>query len=283
MKPKNSHFYLFRYQMLPVDRHIQPDMLEGISSAEDLLRKKNEFFAAALKAISTFQYSHADLVTKTLYESQDFYLFRVAVNRSLSLEKKDFTVEEVENWPSVLFAIWNAPDKQMIAVQKRLTAFQKPETMAKIIVDSLAQTLLHRQIRLVLEPLFDQKIFWDIISKHEGRVAAVEFEFVTPNMANISESLAEDLKTFAKATNSTRNRYQIEADKDSSLKIDRDNAALVGLVEYSALGGGDIAVRIANLKKRIHTQKSVKEVEVSELRLQGTPEEVAAVLKGIMS
>jgi hypothetical protein len=269
--------------MLPVDRHIQQDMLDGIASVDDLLRRKNEFFANALQAISTFQYSYADLVTKILFMSEDFYLFRVAVNRSLSLEKKDFTVEEVENWPSVLFAIWNTPDKQMIAVQKRLAAFQKPETMAKIIIDSLTQTLLHRQIRVVLEPLFDQKVFWDIISKHEGRVSAIEFEFVTPNMANISASLADDLKTFAKDTNSTKNRYQIEADKDSSLRIERDNPALVGLVEYSALGGGDIAVRIAKLKKRIHTQKSVKEVEVSELKLQGTPEEIALVLKGIMS
>ncbi len=282
MKTNKARFHIYRYQLLPFDRHFQGDLIDGIKTADDLIARKNEFFADAVRSIKSFGLGQTDTLTKKLLEEDNFFLYKVAVNRSLSRETKDFTEEELDNWPSIIVAIWNEPDKQLIAVQRRTTAFQSTDTVVRLIFGSIAPNLAKRQIRLLWEPLFEKKVFWDIIRRFEGKVQEIEFEIITPNMANISGSLPEDLREFAKQTNSTRNKINISSDPSSALKVEPANKTVSGLVEYSSEGGGDITVRIIGVKKKIHTSSTVKEVEINEFHLQGTAAEVVETIKGIL-
>lgn len=246
------------------------------------MARKNEHFRDALLSVEDFSTVRAQLVTKMLYQDDDFFLFKVAVNRSIHRETKEFTVEDLDNWPSVLMAVWNDPAVQIIAIQKRSAAFAKSEILVKAVLLHVEAWLDAIQLRVHYEPLFELKKFWDIIRRHEGRVQSLAFHFVTPNMANISGSLPEDLKNFGKETNSATNTLQITSDSESALKIESENETLQGLVNYSAEGGGNISIKVAGLKKKYNTSTTVKEIELSEVDISGPAEEVVAVLKDLL-
>jgi len=282
MKTTASQFELYRYQLLPIDRFLQGDLWSGISSIEELISKKNELFSSALSEVDHFANSKIETATKCLYSKNDFFLFRIAANRSLHRETKEFKEEYIDNWPSVLVAIWNNPEIQMFAIQRRTTAFSSTEAVVKLILETLRSPLSNFHLRAIHEPIVERKVFWDIVEKYEGKIKKLEFEFITPNMANISGNLPENLKEFAKATNSVKNKIDIESDSESNLHIEKNNSTISALSDYTSDGGGNIAIKVSGLSKKINTSKTVKHIEISEMELQGTAEEVADILKEIM-
>jgi len=256
MKRTSSQFELYRYQLLPIDRYLQGDLWSGISSIEELLQKKNEIFNSVLQEVDQFYNSRTETATKRLYADNNFFLFRIAANRSLHRETKEFKEEYIDNWPSVLVAIWNDPDVQMIAVQRRTTAFRTTEAVVKLILETIYSSLARFHLRAIYEPIVERKVFWDIVEKYKGKIQKLEFEFITPNMANISCNLPENLKEFAKATNSVKNKLNIESDKESSLHIEKNNKTISSLADYTSDGGGNIAIKVAGLyKKSIHQKR----------------------------
>lgn len=179
-------------------------------------------------------------------------------------------------------AVWNDPEVQMIAVQKRTTAFQSTESIVTLFLDAVRPLLSHYHLRVIHEPIVERKVFWDIIKKYEGKIEKLEFEFITPNMANISGTLPENLKEFAKETNSVKNKLAIESDSEASLHIEHNNSTISSLAEYTSDGGGNVSIKVAGISKVIKTSKNVKSVEISDMELQGTAEEITEILKAIM-
>ncbi len=212
----------------------------------------------------------------------EFILLRIAHNRSINRETKEFKNEIIDSWPSLLVAIWNHPEKQLIAVQKRSKAFTSCQSATKLILDSISDQLEHHHLRSIHEPLFEKQLFWRLLNQYHGRIKSVEFEIITPNMANISATLAEDLKTFAKTTNSTRNKLRIEADPDAPLHLEESNQTLQGLVGYSSEGGGNISLKIDGVHKKHNTSKTVKEIQLGDMEMQGNAEAITSVLKELM-
>lgn len=277
-----TNFQLYRYQILPIDRYLQGNLLTGVSTVEELIRRKNEFFSEALLGTNSFSSAKYATATKKLFQEDDFFLFKIANNRSIHRQTKDFGDEIIDNWPPVLVAIWNKPDKQLIAVQKRTSAFSSGDVVAKLILGKLSEQLSRNHLRATHEPLFEKKQFWTILNQHKGKVRSVEFEIVTPNMANISGALPDDLKEFAKQTNSTRNNLKIESDPDSSLRLEEDNKTLQGLVSYSSEGGGNISVKIDGIKKIYQTSNTVKEITLDGAEIEGSAEQVVQALKELL-
>lgn len=275
-------FELFRYQILPIDRYLQGNLLTGVATIEELIERKNELFAQALSGASSFSNKKHETVTKRLYDRDGFFLFKIANNRSIHRETREFKDEIIDNWPSILVGIWNRPDKQLIAVQRRTSAFSSGEVAVKLILGRLSDQLGNHHLRAIHEPLFEKQQFWSILNQHQGKVKAVEFEIVTPNMANISGTLPEDLKEFARQTNSTRNTLKIESDPEAPLHLEESNRVLQGLVNYSSEGGGNIAVKIDGIKKRYQTSKTVKEVTLGELEMQGGAEQIVQALRELL-
>ncbi|MCG9627198.1 hypothetical protein L1D34_20380, partial [Vibrio mediterranei] len=181
MSSKTNTFELFRYQILPVDRYFQGDFFNGVHNVEELIKHKNKFFAEALQGQSDFSNKRHKTVVKQLLHHGDFYLYRIAHNKTLHRETRDFKDETIDSWPSILVAIWNHPDKQYIAVQKRTTAFAKCETVAKLILEKIEPQLTHFQLRAIYEPLFEKQQFWTLLRKYRGKVKSVDFEIITPN------------------------------------------------------------------------------------------------------
>ncbi|MBV7389040.1 hypothetical protein KRX11_10410 [Pasteurellaceae bacterium TAE3-ERU1] len=275
-------FELFRYQLLPIDRYTQTDFVSGINSTEELIKNKNKFFAEAVNNTKEIKSKKSKVLKKALYDKSDFFLFKIALNKTILRETEEFKSEVIESWPSILVAIWNDPDKQIIAIQKRSCITKSLDEVVKMILNSIESNLRTYQLTAIYEPMFEKNYFWAIVNEHDGKIKSIEFEIVTPNMANISYSLSEDIKDFAKATNSTRNKLKLESDPASSLSLDKDNKTLNGLVNYSSEGGGNISLKINGIKNKIHTSKTVKTVEISELEINGSAEKIVDSLKEIL-
>lgn len=277
-----SRFHLFRYQILPISREIQQDFIEGIQDVDDLLAKKNEIFWTSLNKVRKFE-SRSELAHKIVFFEDDFAIYKIAANRSLSRETVDFKEEELDNWPSIRVIVWNQPDKQVIAVEKRTSAFQHTDTVVRMIIDAVNFSLSKRLLRAHWEPQFEKAVFWDLIKKHKEKIHEINFELITPNMANISNVLGDELKNFARNTNTATTSLKLESDPSSALSVSQNDPSISSLVDYSAQGGGDISIRIRGLKKKIHTSKTVKEIDISEADLTGDPKHVAQNLKQILS
>lgn len=283
MAGKLVRFHLYRYQLLPISRHFTPHLFDDDTpkTMDELLARKNAIFAEALRK-AEFKSARSEIVVKPLADRDDFFLFRIAANRSLSRETKEFTTEELDNWPKILVAIWNDPATQMVAIQERTAAFQQTKAVAAIIFEAVDDFLRQKQLTVAYEAIFEKQTFWNIVRRYEDRVREVVFEIITPNMANISRSLSEDLVTFAKNSNSIRNKIAIQADPSSALHLSESDETLQGLVDYSSLGGGNISLRIKNMKKRINTESDVKEVEIDELELVGDPAVIEQILRTLL-
>lgn len=276
-----TRFNLFRYQLLPRDRYFQGD-LYGPKSVDELIKQKNQIFADALRLPTAFKSDRAEINVQQLYKDDNFYLFRLAVNRSVSLETKDFSVRSVDNWPKILVAIWNDPEVQLIAVQHRLQAFQHSRAVAKLIMKSIEEPLSRHQLVSSVEPLIEKRVFWDLVEKHRGKIKRVEFELITPNMASISKALPEDLRAFAKKTNAVKSTLAIEADPGASLVLDKTDPTVDGLNSYTSDGGGSVSITLKGVKKKINTSNEVKEIEIEDAKLEGSADDIAKVLRELM-
>lgn len=281
MAIRKARFNLYRYQLLPKDRYFQGD-LYGIQSIDELLKKKNEILGVVLDIESFLRPQRSEIVYKVLHKQDDFYLFQIAANRSINNETKDFQTKTIDHWPRIIVAVWNAPDKQIVAIQKRHDAFPDTTVIMRYFESSVNLMLKKNNLTIKWEPLFETRVFWDIVKENHGRIEEIEFELITPNMANISSSLSENLKDFAKLTNSVKNRVSIQSDAASSLQIDQSNESITGLVDYSSEGGGNIAVKVKGIQKRIHTSSSIREIQLEEISMQGSVEEISSLLKGLM-
>ncbi len=277
-----NKFDLYRYQLLPQNRYLQTNLLTNVQSIDELIERKNEFFDLALENANDFSDSTHQTVTKILYSEDNFHLYRIANNKSVRIETQDFTDKIVDNWPSILVAIWNQPDKQLIAVQKRTKAFSSPRVIVGMIFNKLRYELSNYHLSALYEPLFEKTIFWDLLKKYQGSIKSVEFDFVTPNMANISKVLSKDLRNFSKSLNGVRSNLGIYADDSATLRLSKNDETLAGLVDYSSQGGGNITVKVGKLRQKIQTAKTVKEITISDMEATGSVDKVVTAIKDLM-
>jgi hypothetical protein len=273
-------FKVYRYQLLPIDRHTD-DLYDGLTAAQ-LIEHKNSIFARAVPFIKTHRHRGSDLSVRLASSEGDAFILSIGPKRALRRETPDFRIEQIENWPHATAIILNRPHEQYIVVQDRPTAFASTDTVVKLI-DRATRTPLQRSgLRLHTERVFSESHFWQLVNEYRDKITWLEFEFVTPNMANISNTLSSTLKELAKDTNSSQSNLQLRSDAASALDIDKNDQTIQGLVDYTSEGGGDISLKIKGLRKRIQASRSIREIELDDLQLSGPPEQIAGILRDIL-
>lgn len=273
-------FKVYRYQLLPIDRHTD-DLYSGLTTNE-LIERKNSIFAETVPFIRNHRHRGSDLSVRLESTGNDAFVLSIASRRALTRETPDFRVEQIENWPHVTTIILNRPDEQFIVVQDRPAAFTSTDTVVKLIQNATRASLERIGLRLHTERLFRQSYFWELVERFQDKITWIEFEFVTPNMANISSTLSDTLKELAKDTNSSQSNLQLRSDPASALDLSPEDQKVQGLVEYTSQGGGDISIKVKGVRKRIQTSNSVREIELDDLQLSGPPDQVAGILRDML-
>lgn len=272
------HFELFRYQLLPLTRNVQMEMFQderfrAINTVEELKARKNEIFGHVLEDFPSLQYRQAEINHKVDVDSPPWFVVEINTQKSLKREKPDFKQERIDTWPHVIAIINNQPDVQIIAVSKNIRAFSSGAIVVKILQENLGRVLQRYLLSFQIDALFEKSEFWHLVEEYKNRIISVNFELISPNMANISKGLELDLARLNADTNSHRTDLRLNSSEGSALEINQRNPLLNSLVDYSSEGGGDIALKIKGVRKIIRTSTSVREISIDEISTQNlTPE-----------
>lgn len=271
-------FRAYRYQLLPLDRNETKDLFHDRTS-EEIIAHKNQYFSEALYLLPKINHKRGEIHISIENIGPDFFKIQLAPSRPLTRETHDHRREQVENWPHIEAYILNNPTDQLLIIQDRGTAFANTDTVANIILRGTRGTLDRIGLSLQIEPLFDEAYFWGLINEYSNRITWVEFEFITPNMANISKTLANTLKSLGKETNAVREQLTLRSDPSSSLDISQENATIQGLVEYTSQGAGDIKLKIKGIRKRFQTSNSRREVHLSGIEITAGASEIVEIIR----
>lgn len=282
MLRESHNFELYRYQIIPINRK-QLDLFHSSEkSLEELLEKKNAYFIEAFNNLcSNSSLDEIEglrkILFKRVYPKKDLnyspvYIYLMATPKSVTMETDEFTLKEIENYPKIYVIVLNNKDEQIIAIEKRTTAFPKTQNAINKLSNRLNKILEIHNLNVHINPIYDKKYFWDFIKGKSIR--KLEFNLITPNMANISNVLSDDLKNLAKNSNTARTDLRLNAADDSSLIIEPDNQDINDLVHYSSQGGGGIRLQCKEANRFTDLNKGVSMVSCDSITLEGNPDNI---------
>ncbi|MDO4697992.1 MAG: hypothetical protein Q4A60_04865 [Pasteurellaceae bacterium] len=287
---ENYNFELYRYQIILLERK-QLDLFNiPEKSIDELLKNKNAYFIEAFNNLCSN--SHLDeveglkkILFKKVYPKEELakseiYVYLMATPKSMTVETDKFTTQELENWPKVYIIILNNKDEQVIAIEKRTTAFAKTQYAVNKLSKRVNKILEIHNLSVHFNPIYDNKLFWDLIKGKS--IKKLEFNLITPNMANISRVLSDDLKNLAKTSNTARTDLKLNAAENTSLTIEPDNPTINDLVSYSSQGGGNIRVQFKGAKRLIDINTGSLTFSCDSFELAGSPEYVKEIILSIV-
>jgi hypothetical protein len=143
---------------------------------------------------------------------------------------------------------------------------------------------LHKfQLKIYIKPIVEKDSFWQIVDNYQGVITKLSFELIKPNLANISSTLTEDIKSLQKNTNSHTTKLELNAPLGRALEnITQSNQDITGIVDYAVSGGGDIGIKAKGIRKTIKTD-SRTEISIDEITIVGKSENAAfGVLKDLL-
>ncbi|WOT09330.1 hypothetical protein [Leptospira interrogans] len=269
-KSTSIQFTIFRYQILPISQSFQPDLIGEIKTIDDLVKKKNELFYSAIKPMKFPKHRGKDLIRRTLYDDGVNLIFKLGAKKEILVDNQNLERVSHTSWPNIFVLINNSPDKQMIAVSQNPNAFSDPLVVLKELVDRNVNAILKKSnLKFIRNDLFEEREFWKIIKEYKGQIQSINFELISPNMANISKALTLDLKTLKKKNNVQMTELKISSDPTSTIVVDKEDKFIKGLVEYSSLGGGNVTLKIRGLQKRVQAKAIMKEISIEEMEFDG--------------
>jgi hypothetical protein len=264
---KNVTFEVLRYQLV-VDKTMQADAFKNYSSPEQLRADKNNIFRDVITNQNfRFNSSSTNIKSKLLYQKGDMYYFKISTRRKARIYKEDFTEDTIDNFPNIIVAVNNDPNVQKIAIQSSTNPFKDVETVRRFIVESLDAKMKTHSLSFYLEPIFDKQDFWHFVRKYPNQITQLNFNFISPNLANISKGLSIDLKQGYEETNMHKAKFEMNAEKGSVLKIDEEGKFVNGLVSYIADGGGTdggITAKILGKRDLLNTAQNPSEFTIDD-------------------
>jgi hypothetical protein len=266
---KHVSFEVYRYQLV-IDKAFQSDAFQHqYHTPEELKAAKNKIFQSIISENNFgFKSSKSDITSQLVHQNGDMFYFLVNARRDFKRPKKDFTEEIIDAYPNFLIAINNHPDVQKIAIQHNPSAFQKTSIVANFFKSTVQSFIKSYNISFAVEATFDKQQFWNIIREYPKQVKQVTFNLISPNMTNLTDSLELDLRSLHSDTNTQKTKLELNAEKDSYLTLDESSTLVNSIVDYASKGGGDIAVKVATIGRKLHTAQSVKDFDMEEQLLK---------------
>lgn len=280
---KEILFTIYRYQLLPISNEPQLEIFGDINSLEDIIKKKNELFHDSIISMKLGKYRNTELTKKIIYDKNNLIILKLASKKEVTFENRQLEKETHEHWPSVIIIVDNDPSIQKIAVSPNIEAFSGTDVIKKILDNNINSILKKFNLKMIRKDIFESKEFWDIINENKGKILSVEFQLVSPNMANISNTLKLDLKFLKERASVQETMLKLNSDPASTLTIDQNNELIKSIVDYSSQGGGDISIKIRKLRKKIKTSKTEKYLAIDELDLINISEEQAKKITGLLA
>lgn len=273
MKP--VEFFMYRYQLLPTTTQIQARVDGLYTSYDDLVSKKNSLLADILTSKSLkFRGKGYPVISRLTYNDNNSFLFKFGVKKETVLSDEEFNKKTEPNYPNSYIGIDNNDDAQVIFIENNNEAFSHPVAVSKIIEKTLSDRLRQYQLAIYIEPIYSESEFWETLERYQGKITRLKFEFIRPNMANISSKAVEAIKVLKANTNSHKTDLTMNAPEGGTLEnLNRNNTEIGALGGYCADGGGTPKVKVKNFRKMINTNKNEVKVTFEEAEFTGMTEE----------
>jgi hypothetical protein len=282
---KNVAYDVFRYQLIPKTTK-QLDLFGEQVSIEELKSRKNDYFHQSLLKIRNFISARGNTLLHKIYLDQnDITAIKLGPEKTVTIQDRDFEQMTVDTVEDVRVIVNNEPDIQKIAISKNYHAFETSFVVANILETNLNKVLDEYGIEISINPILKKEDFWKLIHKYEHKITSLRFEIVKPNISNISGSLGEQFKGLINATNSLKTIVELKAPEGRVLEnIDENNKPLMEIADYAAKGGAsDIKIKIKNVNKVIRTNSTIEKVQMSDIEVAGTADEVAKFYNQILN
>lgn len=271
-------FYLYRYQILPLT--VQPNLLYNL---EELIAQKNKYF---FDAVLSLKISSKD-GEKRRYKYElgkyinDSIVLIASRQKSVKYIREDHTQDDVASFPYGHIIIDNNKDYQIICIQDSTEL--RARSVAKKIEKILHGILSKNNLTVKISPIYKESDFWTFVESHRGKITTISFDIITPNMSNISSRLSEDLKSAAKKTGTAETNLKFNAGKNGFLHLERENAEIDGLVNYTSKGGGEVQIKAKDTKIGYHSNDAQLNMEFTDLELNGNLQEIIAAIRNKIS
>lgn len=283
MDSKKINFHIYRYHLLPLSKKsTQIELFENETlTYEQIKANKNAFFQETLDNLIT---SKSNVNPLQLFQSENgFYLFKLA-NKKVTTITQNFENLIIDNEPYVYIIINNDENIQKIAISENFEAFSSTEVVKNILKKVLQKDLTRYGLSIEIEQLFDSVNFWKYVNSHKDQITYINFQYIKPNLANISGSLPEDFRNFADNVNSHESHLTIKAPTNGKLdNIDKSNKDINGLVEYASNGAGSIKLKVKNLRKQLNTKENPIIVQVDQIDIEGAADQVIKLYQTIVN
>lgn len=283
MDNKLINFHIYRYHLLPIDtKNKQIELFEKDKKYKfsEIKEKKNEFFSQILETLVNSKYNSNPL--KLEHQEDNYFLFKLAQSKTKTITQ-NFENIIIDDEPYVYIIFNNDPSVQKIAISENSDAFSNPDVVKNILKKVFKNDLEKFGLNIELETLFDEIQFWQYVNRYKDNITYINFQFIKPNLANISKSLPKVFKNFAENTNSHESHITIKApDKGTLDNINKENENIKGLVEYTSEGAGSIKLKIKGLRKQLKTKENPVMVQIKELDIEGPTEQVIKLYKTIV-
>jgi hypothetical protein len=266
-------FSVFRYQLLPTSSNLQKRLDTSYETIEDLIADKNNIFRDILLHPKTnFRGKGYSVLAKVLESFDEKYFIKMGVEKKINIRDKDFKTKTENDYPNSLVYINNDPLKQFLLIEHESEAFYEPLALKNIIEKSLQITLEKYGLSVYIEKVTSLSDFWSTIFEYKDKIKSLKFEFIRPNMANISGKAVQAIRILKNNSNSHKTTLELNAPQKGILEnLDPENEEINGLAEYCSDGGGESSIRIKNYRKRIKTNKKELKIEVEEIEFINLP------------
>lgn len=265
MRQYKRRFRLYRYQILPLNRHALTGQLglPFVQEAIDVaIARKNELFRESLLSLTAFRHSRGEVIHQVQGESGSVIVLGLAVRRWIVIDTDQFTDEPTVTYPDGLLVFDNDPDMQVLAIQVVHRRFPETSVVASIVQRGINDALVYHGLTCIISPIFVEQSVWGLIDAYKGQLSEITFHLITPNMSNISDRIVPELRQLAKEANAVESNLGLRSAPGVSLSIDRSQEGINGMVNYVTDGGGSVSVRGKNLKVE-STGEGIREFSVS--------------------
>ncbi|MEP3838890.1 MAG: hypothetical protein ABJM36_14655 [Algibacter sp.] len=270
---KTIIFSVYRYQILPISNNLQTRIDFNFNSIDELISEKNNIFREVILNPKTkFRGKGYNVLSKFEESFDDTYFLRMGVEKKVNIRDKDFVSKTENDYPNSLVYIDNANDKQYLLIEHQSDAFYKTSVLKNIIEKSMQNYLYEYGLSVYISKVTSISDFWETIMEYKGRIKSLRFNFIRPNMSNISGKAVEAIKILKNESNSHKTLLELNAPKNGVLEnLTPDNQDIEGLAEYCSDGGGTPSIKITGVRKRIKTNKKEITIELDEVNFNNQP------------
>ncbi len=255
-------FQYFTYFLNPISQQsLFPDQRDKNDILMGIMEKKMEYKHMKSDMVYVFhrkewKYLHGKLGKKS------------SIKRTLPSDH-DF-VEHVDiNYPycNLLLNLDNdAETGQKIAFEYNSVVFQSPEAQIKALEKQLNTLLFSNGYAISIHPVVDQKEFWALAKKYDGKIEKLIFTYAVPNLFNLENELSEDLKQSGQKYGITNAAIEFE-NKAGQLIIPENDPFMKQSAEYTGKGGGEYRLKVKGMKSEISSNKNVKTKSIEDIDL----------------